>query len=266
MRWTNEEGSKAIDISKREGLARVTGFAAAVMSGAVYRPLLLGAGAGAVLDARADTSCVLTSYDITGPYYTALNLVRSDLREDKPGITLDVVLRVQKADCTPVQGAAIAIWSCDAQGFYSEYPDVPNNTPIYTPVPLGEVPYEAPHIPEQDPSQHFMRGVQVTNANGEVAFRTIYPSWYSTRTFHLHVKVYPGGSVGDTAAFTTQLFFPEDANNAVLNHPAYTGRPPRDQTNSTDRHYVALDGVHRIVDLMPVPYGLLATKTLTTPL
>jgi protocatechuate 3,4-dioxygenase beta subunit len=37
--------------------------------------------------------------------------------------------------------------------------------------------------------QKFLRGYQVTDANGGAEFLTIYPGWYSGRTVHIHFKV-----------------------------------------------------------------------------
>ena len=47
----------------------------------------------------------------------------------------------------------------------------------------------------------FMRGVQLTNANGLVRFTTVYPGWYSGRAVHIHVKVHIGGKVVHTGQF-----------------------------------------------------------------
>jgi protocatechuate 3,4-dioxygenase beta subunit len=50
-----------------------------------------------------------------GPYYVADELVRRDVREDKPGLPL--LLRLAVLDlhtCKPLSNAAIDIWHCDA--------------------------------------------------------------------------------------------------------------------------------------------------------
>ena len=36
----------------------------------------------------------------------------------------------------------------------------------------------------------YLRGAQVTNRDGVVEFRTIYPGWYRGRTVHIHAKVH----------------------------------------------------------------------------
>jgi len=33
-----------------------------------------------------------------------------------------------------------------------------------------------------------LRGYQVSDANGKVAFTTVYPGWYSGRAVHIHVR------------------------------------------------------------------------------
>ena len=33
----------------------------------------------------------------------------------------------------------------------------------------------------------YLRGYQVTDANGLVIFKTMFPGWYSGRTVHIHV-------------------------------------------------------------------------------
>ncbi|UUX94004.1 hypothetical protein [Aquabacterium sp. J223] len=256
-----------VDMSRRAGLGKVTALAAALMShGRVFAPGALGLGGGGVASAALANSCVLSPNGRTGPFYTALNLVRSDLREDKTGVVLDLELTIRNTACSPVVGAAVAVWSCDSRGMYSEYPNVNPDVPGYTQVPLGQVPPEAPHYPEQTLAQHFLRGVQVTDAMGCARFRMLYPSWYATRTPHVHVKVYPGAAVGDTASYTGQLYFPEAINSVVLSSPLYTGRTAaRDTMNNTDRHYVAMGGLQNELHLTSMPTGFHSSKQLVIP-
>ena len=53
--------------------------------------------------------------------------------------------------------------------------------------------------------QTFLRGVQTTDANGQVTFNTIYPGWYQGRATHIHVDVYRSGAI----VKSTQIAFPE---------------------------------------------------------
>ena len=58
-----------------------------------------------------------------GPYYLDGALVRKDITEGKSGVPLTLRLTVVDATdgCTPVKGAAVEIWHCDAWGYYSGY-------------------------------------------------------------------------------------------------------------------------------------------------
>jgi protocatechuate 3,4-dioxygenase beta subunit len=40
--------------------------------------------------------------------------------------------------------------------------------------------------------QNYLRGVQETDANGQVSFTTIFPACYSGRRPHIHFELYPG--------------------------------------------------------------------------
>ena len=59
----------------------------------------------------------------------------------------------------------------------------------------------------------FCRGLQYSDANGEVKFTTIYPGWYQGRVTHIHVQVY----VGTSLKLTSQIAFPEEFNTEVYN-------------------------------------------------
>jgi len=65
----------------------------------------------------------------------------------------------------------------------------------------------------------FCRGWQATDERGEVAFLTLFPGWYPSRTPHPHLRVEAGGRV-----FATQLFFPEEVQRQVYALPPYRER------------------------------------------
>jgi hypothetical protein len=46
----------------------------------------------------------------------------------------------------------------------------------------------------QTDATRFLRGVQITDNRGLVAFTTLYPGWYSGRAIHIHMKVHVGGA------------------------------------------------------------------------
>jgi protocatechuate 3,4-dioxygenase beta subunit len=69
----------------------------------------------------------------------------------------------------------------------------------------------------------FLRGVQVTDSNGQVGFTTIHPGWYAGRNTHIHAQVYLNDSlVSGSAVATTQLVFPIDITTAVYDTSLYT--------------------------------------------
>ncbi|NLU83735.1 protocatechuate dioxygenase [Rhodococcus sp. HNM0569] len=71
--------------------------------------------------------CVMAVEETQGPYYFDVDSIRSDIREDRPGTTLQLALRVQDVTgCAPGTGTAVTnavveIWHCDAGGVYSGF-------------------------------------------------------------------------------------------------------------------------------------------------
>jgi protocatechuate 3,4-dioxygenase beta subunit len=133
--------------------------------------------------------CVLTPEQEEGPFYIDLAQVRQDIVEDRPGVPLALALTVVDAEtCRPVRDAAVDIWHCDALGVYS-----------------GE-------SFEDSEGQTYLRGIQLTDANGLAEFATIYPGQYPGRTTHIHLKVRIGGRErdgfysGGHVSHTGQLF------------------------------------------------------------
>jgi protocatechuate 3,4-dioxygenase beta subunit len=81
-------------------------------------------------------------------------------------------------------------------------------------------------------SVHFLRGRQVTDANGVVTYKSIFPGWYSGRAPHIHVHVY---SASGTSLMITQIAFPTDICNTVYSTAdAYKSRGTQDTANVSD--------------------------------
>jgi protocatechuate 3,4-dioxygenase beta subunit len=83
-----------------------------------------------------------------------------------------------------------------------------------------------------------LRGTQFTDGDGAVTFRTIYPSWYSGRTPHLHFKIY----LGDRDVVTNQIIFPEEINEYVFAQAPYNEHGKVRDTFNVDDSYLARDG------------------------
>jgi protocatechuate 3,4-dioxygenase beta subunit len=151
-----------------------------------------------------DDVCVLTPELTEGPYYLDLDLVRRDIVDGRPGSPLDLRVKVVEADaCTPIENAAVDIWHCDAGGAYSG-------------------------VSGDDGT--FLRGIQMTDADGVAEFRTIYPGWYTGRAVHIHLKVNLGGS----ETFTGQLFFDDATTAGVYEAEPYADRGEPDTSNAAD--------------------------------
>jgi protocatechuate 3,4-dioxygenase beta subunit len=203
-------------------------------------------------------SCVLSGEQTIGPYYLDLMKVRRDLTEGKPGFPLKLRLTViDVTRCVPVQNAAIDVWHCDALGIYSGF--------------TADGPDEPPDR-EHDKTT-FLRGVQLTDADGMVEFSTIYPGWYVSRDVHIHVRVHVGCAVtgasyrGGHVAYTGQLFFKDEITDAVARHEPYTKQDVTRTRQDEDEVFVAQHGRGSMLALtqlnkQSIEDGFLATAVL----
>jgi protocatechuate 3,4-dioxygenase beta subunit len=174
-----------------------------------------GASSGKAAALLDDTSaCALTPEQTEGPYYFDADRIRSDVREGRPGTELQLAIRVRDGDCTPLKDAVVEIWHADAGGVYSGFEQASGG---------------GPGGGRTDEST-YMRGAQVTDANGIVNFVTVYPGWYRGRTVHIHAKVH----LAKTSLLTTQLYFDEAVSEKVFARAPYSSRTGRDSFNDSD--------------------------------
>lgn len=158
--------------------------------------------------------CMLSTEVTEGPYYLDPALVRSDITEGKPGLPLRLRIQVVTADCTPVPGARVDLWHCDADGNYSGYANAGGARAV------------------DATGQTFLRGTQGTDDQGVATFATIYPGWYRGRTTHIHYKIF----LDQKTVLTSQIFFDEAANDRVYAgfDPYATRGELRDMLNADD--------------------------------
>jgi protocatechuate 3,4-dioxygenase beta subunit len=180
--------------------------------------------AGSTVDAApSSTSCDEIPEETAGPYPDQKGMIsnqdfyRSDITEDRTGVDLTVTLTLVNvgASCAPIADANVEIWHCDATGVYSEYSNSMN---------AGST------------ASTFLRGVQTSDASGQVTFHTIYPGWYSGRTTHIHIQIFSGTSL----VKTTQIGFPDSVNAAVYAVSPYSAKGQ--STTSDDQDSVFSDG------------------------
>jgi protocatechuate 3,4-dioxygenase beta subunit len=165
----------------------------------------------------SSSSCLAFPAETNGPYpsdgtnsvngvvsdiLTASGIVRSDIRSsfgssttEAAGVplTLTITLEDTNTSCALLTGYAMYIWHCNRDGEYSLYATDLQN-------------------------ENYLRGVQVTDGNGQVTFQTIFPACYSGRYPHIHVEVYKSAALATgqaNAILTTQLALPRDICSTV---------------------------------------------------
>lgn len=135
-----------------------------------------------------------TSSGVTSNALTVSGVIRSDIRSSfvgssttqAPGVLFTVTLTLVNVNssCAPLAGYAVYLWHCDRNGQYSLY-DLP--------------------------AESYLRGVQVTDANGQVTFTTIFPGCYAGRYPHMHFEVFSSisnATSGRYAVLISQLAMP----------------------------------------------------------
>lgn len=206
--------------------------------------------------ALASARCLLTPEQEVGPFYVGGDAMRSSLAEGKPGVPLRLRLVLwNQATCAPLENAAIDLWHCDAMGLYSGYtagggfpggggpeggrgPEGDRQGPPPGPPPgspsgfdpahgLGFGPDQGMRAPTPTDKLTFLRGIQMSNADGSVTYDTIFPGFYEGRVNHIHFKVrLEGHRSGQTYAaghtsHNGQVFFPEELATHLMEQPPY---------------------------------------------
>ena len=143
------------------------------------------------------SNCVLVPSETAGPFPLDLTenefFFRQEIQEDREGVRLRQRVRIVGADnCEPMPNVRVNVWHCDRDGDYSGYAQMGSEGLTYC------------------------RGYQMTDANGECEFVTIFPGWYPGRVTHVHFQVF----VSSQYSVVSQWTWPhEDAVNAVSAHP-----------------------------------------------
>lgn len=156
-------------------------------------------------------------------------VVRRDIRSSFAGASgtaegVPTTLRftvVELATGGPLAGAALYAWHCDAVGDYSMY---------------------SPGVTDQN----WLRGVQVTDADGTVEFTTIFPGAYPGRWPHVHFEIYPdeaAATSGGRKLKTSQLAFPETSCQEAYTASGYQQSARNLGQMSIETDMVFRDGV-----------------------
>jgi len=201
-------------LSRREALA---------LMGAAGAGLLVGGwpNKARAVPGTLRSPCIVRPEQTEGPYFVDERLHRSDIRADPaneqvtPGALLALtfqVMRFHAGECRPIPNAQVDVWHCDAMGVYSDVRDPGFKT-------LG---------------QKFLRGYQISDAEGSARFLTIYPGWYPIRTVHIHFKIRPAPVAGRSVEFTSQLYFPDELTDRIHASLPYSSKGRRRIRNQHD--------------------------------
>jgi protocatechuate 3,4-dioxygenase beta subunit len=214
-------------LSRRDVLGRMVAGAAVVFLGCRRarrsREPTVSLASPATAQAAIIPSCVVRPEQTEGPYFIDEKLNRSDIRSDpsdgsvRPGVPLRLafhVSRVSGTSCSPLIGAIIDVWQCDALGVYSDVRDM--------------------NAGFDSRGKKFLRGYQTTDTNGLAEFLTIYPGWYEGRTVHIHFKIRNDSASQRAQEFISQLYFDESTTDQVYKLAPYNTKGRRSTTNDTD--------------------------------
>jgi len=205
------------------------------------------AGGGAIAAPGWLPACVVQPEMTEGPYYVDRRLERSDIRSEpatgklRPGVPIAFAFRVSQVGaggCTPVAGAMVDVWHCDALGAYSGV--------------------DGDRSGSDAAGQSFLRGWQKTDGQGLVRFTTIYPGWYRGRAVHVHFKIRTKSTTDSAYEFTSQLFFDEALTTRVHSQEPYAQHGRRDTPNASDMIFREA-GSQMVVALAPDAGGYATT-------
>jgi protocatechuate 3,4-dioxygenase beta subunit len=202
----NERQEAVRQLSRRAAFGAIGAAAAAVAAACGDSPTSPSSTSTGGTTTSTNATCAVTPTETIGPYPSRTDMFRSDIRENRGGTPLTLTVKVVNVNssCAAVVGADVEIWHVDAAGDYSQYGSQTAAT--------------------------FLRGIQTTNAAGEVTFTTIYPGWYQGRATHIHAEVTMGGR----SIKATQIAFPESVNNAVHATGVYASRGSNPMSNQSD--------------------------------
>lgn len=228
--------------TRREVLKRAAGIGLA----------LGAASAGPLLAEDEECKIVAAPGLMEGPYFVDEILNRVDIRTDptdgslQEGSRFDLTINLSRVDhcsSTPLVGAVVDIWHCNANGDYSD---------------VGTM-----------SGRKFLRGYQMSDRNGQVKFTTIFPGWYRGRAVHIHFKVRTFSLGEQTYEFTSQFFFDDAAIDSVLSQGVYAAKGLPDTRNSTDGIFngaaslgaiTSKAGAYLMVDTKATEQGILTAE------
>ena len=203
----------AFDLSTLMGRRQLLGLFGTASAGLALSACLPGPAGSSepnvMATGAAGQSCIKTPVETQGPFpadgsnrksgsianvLKQSGVVRQDIRSSfgsltgvAQGVQSDIAITlVDIGDaCKPLAGHVVYIWHCDAEGRYSIY-DLEG--------------------------AYYLRGVGVTDENGQVRFTTVFPGCYAGRWPHIHFEVFESAqkaATSDDSILISQFALPE---------------------------------------------------------
>ena len=232
-------------LSRREALSLLGGAASAafvVGCGGAMTDTTVASGTTTGTTTPTTGSCTRVAEETAGPFpsngtnsnagvtknvLADARVFRNDIRSDldggntQPGTPFTVTLTLLNSNgsCGVLAGYYVYLWHCNATGSYSQYSGN-NNGGDFS-------------------DRSFLRGVGVSDANGQVTFTTVFPGRYAGRATHMHFQVYPDNTpVNGEQRATSQLAFPaaitDGSGSPYTNTTLYPNSASNNTSNTND--------------------------------
>ena len=139
---------------------------------------------------KASNDCHFTPVFVEGPFYLKNAIFRQDITEGMTGYDLFIKFTlVDSETCAPYANVPVDIWMAGPAGAYSGV----DNSILFSGGANNE-------------GSTFLRGRQISDENGVVSYKALFPGWYSTSPSNIHFSVH----VTDNLSFTSQFFIEDE--------------------------------------------------------
>ena len=229
LRRDDEFGNRYAELGNSDARDDVQHGGDAVADGGVWGSSKYASSTSSAVSVTVTSStaaCTETLEGEEGPYfvddsdtgYDRSNILSNlDGTETQTGVALALTLYVfdSEKECAAMEGVQVDVWHCNASGIYSA------------------------ESSESTTAESWLRGYQITDANGMVEFKTIIPGWYSGRTTHIHLRLRSTYDDTDTSGSNTmQLCFDQTLVDTLATSVSpYASEGTNPTTNASDRVY-----------------------------
>jgi len=161
-----------------------------------------------------------------GPFFLTNQPIRKDITEGRRGVRLNLQFTIVNCQHLPLSNLKVHLWHADGLGIYSAYAGY---------YPLGAPGSKEVVHPHSEPTEDttFLRGIQITDENGECEFVTIFPGWYGERALHVHFKITETDETKER--YVGEIFFPDELTDKIQEAvEPYKSHPGKRARNNED--------------------------------